>query len=135
MLGARKADRDGHSADALADALFRIILAIRIRRRGESQTESVRNLLTALLDGRGDEWLNSCVVTADCGYGKEAFTDILTENGLLSVFVIPDHILECNPFVAKSYFNPHDANLEDSGEVEVTASGGRGQEVLVNQDP
>ncbi|PXF41823.1 hypothetical protein BWQ96_08471 [Gracilariopsis chorda] len=31
MISSRKAEREGHSADALADALFRIVLAIRFR--------------------------------------------------------------------------------------------------------
>jgi hypothetical protein len=40
-LSARKADRESHSADVLADAVFRVALAIRLHRRGESQLESV----------------------------------------------------------------------------------------------
>lgn len=35
-LSARKVDKEGHSADAVADALSRIIFALRFRRRGES---------------------------------------------------------------------------------------------------
>jgi hypothetical protein len=34
-LSLRKADREGHTADAIADALFRVTLAVRFRRRGE----------------------------------------------------------------------------------------------------
>lgn len=33
MLSSRKADREGHSADALADALFLVVFALRFRRR------------------------------------------------------------------------------------------------------
>lgn len=33
MLSSRKADKEGHSADAVADALFRVVLALRFRRR------------------------------------------------------------------------------------------------------
>jgi hypothetical protein len=33
-LSARKADREGHCADAIADALFRITIFVRFRRRG-----------------------------------------------------------------------------------------------------
>lgn len=58
MLRFRKADKEGHTADAVADALFRIVLAIRFRRRGEAQTDSVRKLLTTLNNGRGEEALS-----------------------------------------------------------------------------
>lgn len=70
MLSTRKANREGHSADAVADALSRIVLALRFRRRRESQAESVRKLVTALLDGRGEKSLDGCIFTADRGYGK-----------------------------------------------------------------
>ena len=33
-LNSRKADREGHAADAIADALFRITIMVRFRRRG-----------------------------------------------------------------------------------------------------
>lgn len=114
MLSARKADREGHSADAVADALSRVVMALRFRRRGESQVESVGKLLSTLLDGKGQEALNSCVVTADRGYGKESFLNLFTSFGLAAVFVMPDHILRCHPFVASSLLDP----LRDDYEVD-----------------
>ena len=40
-LSLRKADREGHSADAIADALLRIILMVPFRRRGEKHAGNV----------------------------------------------------------------------------------------------
>ncbi|PXF43284.1 hypothetical protein BWQ96_06981 [Gracilariopsis chorda] len=113
MLSARKADKEGHSADALADALFRIILAIRFRRRGEAQTESVKKLLSTVLDGRGEEANTGCIVTADRGYGKQSFLEILSGFGLSSVFVMPEHLLRVHSFVGLSYLDPVRDDLED----------------------
>ena len=35
-LSIRKADREGHTADAIVDALFRVKLIVRFRRRGKA---------------------------------------------------------------------------------------------------
>lgn len=56
-LSNRKAYKEGHVADVFADALFRITLAVRFRRRGESQSANVDKLLSVLLDGRGESHL------------------------------------------------------------------------------
>ena len=112
MLGSRKADKEGHSADAVADALFRIVLAIRFRRRGEQQTESVRKLFSILMDGRGEEALNGCIATADRGYEKQKFIEVLSAFGVSSVFVMLNHLLRVHPFVASSYLDPRRADLE-----------------------
>lgn len=54
-LSARKADKGGHSAYAITYALFRINLAMRYRRRGETRMESFRKRLMSLLKGRGEK--------------------------------------------------------------------------------
>lgn len=69
-LRSRQDDRHGQSADAIADALSRIIFGLRFWRRRETQIDSVKTLLTYLFDGKVEEARNSCVVTADRGYGK-----------------------------------------------------------------
>lgn len=43
-LSARKADRDGDSADAIADSRFRVTLIVRFRRGGEKQTQNVKHV-------------------------------------------------------------------------------------------
>lgn len=40
-LSSRKADRDGHSADAITDALFRVMLEVCFHRRGETKAAKV----------------------------------------------------------------------------------------------
>lgn len=46
-LGQRKADKEGHSADAVADALSRVVFGLRFRRFGEQQIESVKTPLSS----------------------------------------------------------------------------------------
>ena len=69
-ISSRKADREGHTADAIADALFRITSMMRFRRRGVSQSSNVSSLLDAVLEGGGEHSLHGFIVTADRGYGK-----------------------------------------------------------------
>lgn len=69
-LSARKEDREGHCADALADALFRITLMVIFRRRRETQAANVSRLFSTLLEGRGEQSLHGLVITAYRGYGS-----------------------------------------------------------------
>ena len=50
-LSARKAGSEGHTADLMADALLRIKLGIRFRRREEGLHENGQKSLTHMLDG------------------------------------------------------------------------------------
>lgn len=78
-----------------------------------------------MFEGKGEEARNSCVVTADRGYNRESFLDVMTFHGLASTFVMPDHIVRAHPFVAASYLHPDrdrdgtgdDTDSEDDGEV------------------
>lgn len=106
MLSNRKADREGHSADPRADALPRILLVLRFKWRGEAQLGSVAKIPSSVFDGMDQKALNSCIVTADRGYGKEIFLIVLSSFGLASMSIIPDHILRAHPFVASSSPNP-----------------------------
>lgn len=68
MLSARKAERFEHSADKTADILFNIALDLRFGHRGETQLNSVENLLGNLVDVRPEEALKHCIITANRGY-------------------------------------------------------------------
>lgn len=46
------------------------------------------------------------MITADRGYRKENFLNLLTSFGLAAVLLMPDHILRCHPFVASSLLDP-----------------------------
>lgn len=107
LLSSRKADKEGHSADAVADALSRIVFGLRFRRRGETQVDAVKALLSGIFEGKGEDSLNGCMVTADRGYGKESFLNLMASFGVASAFIMPDHILRAHPFVASSFMNPH----------------------------
>lgn len=76
-LSARKADREGHSADAVADALFRNVLALRFRRRDETQLDLVRKMLMVLTENCGGDASSGCIVTVDRGYGKASVMELL----------------------------------------------------------
>lgn len=91
MLSSRKADREGHSADTIADALSRMVLAMRFRDRGEEQLDSVANMLSTVFDGMVQGALNSCIVTAYRGYGNDCILNILSTLGLATMCFIPNH--------------------------------------------
>jgi hypothetical protein len=88
-LSMRKADREGHTADVIADALFRITLAVRFRRRGEQQSANVLRLISTLIEGRGEQCLHGLVLTADRGYGSIALIRTLLRHGIGSILVMP----------------------------------------------
>ena len=103
-LGNRKADKEGHTVDAIADALFRITLAIRFRRRGETQASNVKRLVESLLEGRGEQSVHGLVVTGDRGYGKISLIRELMKHGIGSIMVMPEHLTQCHPFVGRSFY-------------------------------
>ena len=71
----RKADREGHSMTAVADAIFRVIPGNTDGgRRGESKKAAVAKLLGELLDNRGEKCLEGICFDfgpriCDAGYG------------------------------------------------------------------
>ncbi|PXF42597.1 hypothetical protein BWQ96_07692 [Gracilariopsis chorda] len=126
-LSARKGDKEGHSADTVADALFRVLLTLRFWRQGEKNTDSVNNMLGSLLDGRSEEALNACHVTADRGYGKWSFQEIIPRHGLSCVMFMAEHLIECHPSVAKSFLLPckeYELTDEECGEETISGHDG-----------
>jgi hypothetical protein len=119
-LSSRKADREGHCADALADALFRITLFVRFRRRGNSQANNVRNLLNCVLESRGEQSFHGFTITADRGYAKMSLVKELLKFDLGIVLVMPEHLIACHPFVGKSFLRTgrfgHDESDEETEE-------------------
>jgi len=124
-LSSRKGDWEGHSADAVADALFRIVLALQFRRRWKTQLDSVRKMLMTLTESCGEDASNECIVTADRGYGKASYMEFLTEFGFSSVFFMPDHLLRVHPFVGLSYLDPIRKDLEEEQQKWKSANMGR----------
>lgn len=62
-LCARKADREGHMADVVADSLFHTIMAVRFRRRGEGQKKGACDTIERLLRSTGQMSLASLIGT------------------------------------------------------------------------
>lgn len=121
-LISRKADREVHSAGAIADALFRIFIAFRFRRRGETVVVSVQKLVSALAEGRGDQALGGFIIIADRGYGKESILKCLIDSGIGSMLIMPENILRSHPFVGKSFpdlfrydIEGNDKEIHDAG--------------------
>lgn len=52
ILSVQKADGKGHSNDAIADAISRIVFQTVLRRHGQSQLESVKRLLMEFFHGK-----------------------------------------------------------------------------------
>lgn len=104
-LSMRKADREGHTADAIADALFRLTIAVRFRRRGEPQFTNVSEFIRTLIEGRGEQCLHGLVITADRGYGSESLIRTLLQHGIGSILVMPQHLPRCHLFLGKSFLS------------------------------
>ena len=115
-LSNRKSDREGHAADTIADALFRVTLMVRFRRRGVSQAENVSMLVQAILEGRGEQTLHGFIVTADRGYGKISLMRELLHLRIGSITVMPEHLLQCHPFVGSSFLNVTRNEEEETSE-------------------
>ena len=115
-LSSRKADREGHTADALCDALFRVTYMVRFRRREETQASCVASMIDALLEGRGERHLSGFTVTVDRGYGKLSTLTSLFIRGINYILIMPDHILKCHPFVRSSFPDVTRNEENDEGE-------------------
>lgn len=102
-ISARKADKEGHCADAIADALFSITLAVSFRRRQEPQSENVKKLVEILLHGRGESSLHGLILTADRCYGSTSMAQIFSKLGIGSMVIMPQYLLRCHPFVGRSF--------------------------------
>lgn len=104
-LSGRKTDREGQISDVLADALFRLTLDESLHRRGRSQVESVKPLLHPVQECRGELSSRATIMTADRGYGKASFMDVIEEVGFSSIFIMPEHIVSKHPFVGQSHMD------------------------------
>lgn len=130
-LSARKADKKGHSSDVVADALFRFVLQLRFRRRGESHMENVKKLLSPMMDHRGDNSLKGVLLMVDRGYGTEKMLEEIAKFGVSRFVIMPDHSLKCHPFVAKSRFKLDRSEASSSLSNEKTNVGnGSGEQFL-----
>lgn len=73
-LSNRKAYNEENTVDFIADAVFRVVLAIRFRRSGESAKKGVSGLMIVMMDVRAGQALLEFMVTADRGYGRDALS-------------------------------------------------------------
>lgn len=80
------------------------------------------------MDGCGEEALNTCIITADIGYGNEVFLQLLPEIGNASVFLMTERLLRVHPFVSDFYLYPcrEDDEEEVSDDVDAQNCVGRG---------
>ena len=98
-VNARKADREEHTANAIADALFRATLKLRFRRKGESQVENVTKRVNQLLEGRGEGSMRGFIITGDHGDREIRLIGHHSRKGIGSMFLISGHVKCCHPFV------------------------------------
>ena len=88
---------------------------MRFRRREENSQNSlnVKHLIRNLLEGHGAHSIHGLVFTADRGYGSMALLRLLLSYNIGSIFIMPEHLLRCHPFVRKSFLLV--GNNEDDG--------------------
>lgn len=110
----RKADKEGQSADAICDALFRVTLGVRFRRRGEGQTENLSLLLNNFVESRGRSSPFGMISTADRGYGSYSLLKTFAEFGIGTIMIMPEHYNRFHPFVGKSFLQASCENGEES---------------------
>ena len=101
-ISTRKADKEGHSAIAVCEALFRPTLAIRFCRRGEKQELTVNEVMRSLIGNCGQVSLKGMLLTADRGFGSVRGVVNLTSFGFGSIFIFSQHLVKCHPFVCAS---------------------------------
>lgn len=104
-LSNRKADKEGHTADVVCDALFRTALGIRFRRRGISQAENVSSLMRHVINDESSLSIRGTSVTADRGYSNISCVSELCSMGFGVVMIFPSHLKECHPFASASSNN------------------------------
>ena len=101
-------------------------MGIRFRRRGEGQHENVQKLLTHIPDGRTSQSLCGFTITADRGYGSLKVIEELNKQGVSAVFVMPEHLLRCHPFVGFSYLSCGRADECEEEQLEDSDMAGEG---------
>lgn len=112
----RKADKEEHGADEIADELSRVILSIRFRRRRDTKINAIRSLLSGLFQERREQ-----------ARVRPSQTLIELGSAMDSISVMPD-VMRSHPFIAASYRNP--SREDDQLEAEERAQ--QSTEVTVN---
>jgi hypothetical protein len=133
-LSARKADREGHCADALADALFRMTFFVRFRRRGHTQNENVTQLFNCVLERLGEHSLHGFSITADRGYAKMSLVKQPVDYDIGFVLIMPEHLIAFHPFFGKSYLRVgrDDEDSESGGDRAQTGTTSEASEEEIN---
>lgn len=115
-LSNRKADKEGHVADVLCDAISRAISGIRFRRRGVPQESNVDELLRTNIAGSGSVSLRGVNICFDRGYSKMKEVLARAASGIGGIYIMPDHLNNVHPFVAKSRHSNCSERIFDESE-------------------
>lgn len=130
-LSAGKADQEGDISAVLSDELFRIRLDGRLHRFAESQGDSVVALLGSVQECRWEASSWAIILTADRGYVKPSFVDVITDIGFSSILIIPEQLLSTHPFLGESHMDTaRDDLLEgefSTDRIGTTDCGGNGE--------
>ena len=102
MISSRKAAKEGHVVDVLSENFLSIVIHERLRRIGESQSISIYKLLNSSFSSRGEKSLRGMNLGGDWGYRSYFVGKLLGYYGILSTFIMPQHLNKYYPFVAKS---------------------------------
>ena len=102
-ISTRKADKEGHCANALCDALFLVCLALRFRSRGETNVSNYIKLVDVLSSSTRGVPLAGVLLVADRGFANWQAICRFAERGVSGLLVMPEHLLACHPFVGENY--------------------------------
>lgn len=102
-LSARKADKEGHIADAICNAQFYIRLRVRFTHREEGQKVKAKILLQYFTENRSDLSLSGLIATTDSVYGSTSLLKILLSARIGSIIIMPKNLKRCNLLAGKSF--------------------------------
>jgi hypothetical protein len=132
-LSCRKADKEGHCAIEVASALFRSTMGVRFMRRGENQDICVDKVVQSVFEGHGQLNMNGVIMAADRGFGKMSSIQKLASIGINVIFIFPEHLLRCHPFVGESFLTPGSRERDDDEDSDLS-DGSSGDDDDVDED-
>ena len=78
----------------------------------------MQKLLTHILNGRTGQSLCGVTITTDHGYGSLKSIEELNKQSVSAIFLMPEHLLRCHPFVGLSYLSSGRAEECEEGQSE-----------------
>lgn len=126
-LNRNEAAKKGNVVDVAADAVFRFILEMRYRRRGDQQIYCAAKLMQKIQDwhGHGSVLSRGEILTANQGYGRLAYLRLIQELGINSLFIFLDRLVFCRPSIYRSRLRARRERYRESSRIAEDRHGGK----------